>query len=91
VVYVIQVIGQLRRRKKWRLKRLCSAGEWTFADPKGKVLASEAPQAWSGNILTWLQEWADEHGLDLGSDANEPLWDGTRPDYDLAVGALLAG
>jgi hypothetical protein len=67
------------------------AGEWTFADPKGKTLASEAPQAWTGNILTWLQEWADEHGLDLGPDANEPLWDGTRPDYDMAVGALLAG
>lgn len=67
------------------------AGEWIFADPKGKVLASEAPQAWTGNILTWLQEWADEHSLDLGPDANEPLWDGTRPDYDMAVGALLAG
>jgi ABC-type nitrate/sulfonate/bicarbonate transport system substrate-binding protein len=67
------------------------AGNWTFADPKGKTLAGEAPQAWSGNILTWLQEWADEHGLDIGSDTNEPLWDGTRPDYDMAVGALLAG
>jgi hypothetical protein len=43
-----------------------------------------------GNILTWLQEWADEQGLDLGPDANEPLWDGTRLDYDYAVSALLA-
>jgi Domain of unknown function (DUF222) len=66
-------------------------GEWMFVDPKGKLLASEAPQAWTGNILTWLQEWSDEHGLDLGPDANEPLWDGTRPDYDMAVGGLLAG
>jgi hypothetical protein len=43
-----------------------------------------------GDILTWLQEWADEQGLDLGPDVNEPLWDGTRPDYDYAVSALLA-
>jgi hypothetical protein len=35
-------------------------------------------------------EWADERGLDLGPDANLPLWDGTRPDYDVAVAALLA-
>jgi len=66
-------------------------GEWTFVAPDGKALASEAAQSWTGNILTWLQEWADEHGLDLGPDANEPMWDGTRPDYDLAVGGLLAG
>jgi hypothetical protein len=31
-----------------------------------------------------------ERGLDLGPDANLPLWDGTRPDYDLAVAGLLA-
>ena len=54
------------------------------------ALSAEAPRAWVGNILTWLQEWADEHGLDLGPDANEPLWDGTRPDYDYAVSTLLA-
>lgn len=35
--------------------------------------ASEASQAWTGNILTWLQEWTDEHCLDLGPDTNEPL------------------
>jgi hypothetical protein len=40
--------------------------------------------------LVWLNEWADERGLDLGPDANEPLWDGTRPDYDYAMSALLA-
>jgi len=44
-----------------------------------------------GAPLTWLQEWADERGLDLGPDANLPLWDGTRPDYDLAVAGLLRG
>ena len=30
-----------------------------------------------------------DRGLDLGADSNLPLWDGTRPDYDWAVGALL--
>jgi len=65
-------------------------GDWLFVAPTGKRVTDPTPSAWEGNILTWLQEWADEHRLDLGPDANEPLWDGTRPDYDLAVGALLA-
>ena len=74
----------------WSMKR-DGAGGWVFSDAKGKALASAAGQAWTGEILAWLQEWSDEHGLDLGPDANEPLWDGTRPDYDLAVAGLLAG
>ena len=43
----------------------------------------------TGDTLTWLREWADERGLDLGPDASLPLWDGTRPDYDVAVAGLL--
>jgi hypothetical protein len=74
----------------WSMKR-DEAGGWVFSDAKGKALASAAGQAWTGDILAWLQEWSEEHGLDLGPDANEPLWDGTRPDYDLAVARLLAG
>jgi hypothetical protein len=66
------------------------AGAWTFIAPTGKSVSAETPRAWVGDILTWLQEWADEQGLDLGPDVNEPLWDGTRPDYDYAVSALLA-
>jgi hypothetical protein len=58
--------------------------------PTGKGVSAEAPRAWVGNVLTWLREWADDHELDLGPDANEPLWDGTRLDYDHAVSALLA-
>ena len=65
-------------------------GDWSFVAPTGNSMAAPTPSAWEGNILTWLQEWADKHGLDLGPDANEPLWDGTRPDYDVAVGTLLA-
>ena len=66
------------------------AGAWTFIAPTGKSVSAETPRAWVGDILTWLQEWADEQGLDLGPDVNEPLWDGTRPDYEYAVSALLA-
>ena len=66
------------------------AGAWTFIAPTGKSVSAETPRAWVGDILTWLQEWADEHELDLGPDVNEPLWDGTRPDYEYAVSALLA-
>jgi hypothetical protein len=64
-------------------------GAWTFVAPTGKSVESIRRQAWQGEILTWLQEWSDDHGLDLGPDGNLPLWDGTRPDYDLAVGALV--
>jgi hypothetical protein len=46
-------------------------------------------RAITGDTLTWLQEWVDERGLDLGPDAKLPLWDGPRPDYDVAVEGLL--
>jgi hypothetical protein len=58
--------------------------------PDGKRLAAKAEFTVTGDTLAWLQEWAEERGLDLGPDANLPLWDGTRPDYDLAVAGLLA-
>ncbi len=41
------------------------------------------------DVLESLHEWATDRGLDIGADSNLPLWDGTRPDYDWAVGALL--
>ena len=65
-------------------------GNWVFVAPAGNAVTNPAVQAWDGQILTWLREWADEHQVDLGPDSNEPLWDGSRPDYDVAVGALLA-
>jgi hypothetical protein len=63
---------------------------FVFHSPAGKPVEPEPPREWVDNILAWLGEWADDHGLDLGPDANMPLWDGTRPDYDLAVSGLLA-
>jgi hypothetical protein len=65
-------------------------GELVFSAPSGKRLPSEPHRERVENILGWLHEWAADHNLDLGPDVNEPLWDGTRPDYDLAVSGLLA-
>jgi hypothetical protein len=65
-------------------------GEWRFVAPNGRAMAAPHP-ALAGDTLTWLREWADDRNVDLGPDANMPLWDGTRPDYDLAVAGLLTG
>jgi hypothetical protein len=77
----------------WSIKRgeRGEQGAWLFVAPDGARVEAAIPTAVNDDPLTWLQEWANERGLDLGPDANEPLWDGTRPDYDLAVAGLLAG
>ena len=64
-------------------------GELTFTAPDGCALQAEPPQHIAEDVLDSLHEWAADRGLDLGPDSNLPLWDGTRPDYDWAVGALL--
>jgi len=64
-------------------------GELTFTAPDGCALQAEPPQHLAEDVLESLHEWAADRGLDLGPDSNLPLWDGTRPDYDWAVGALL--
>ena len=66
-------------------------GNWLFVAPTGDSVANPQPQAWEGNIQTWLEEWADKHSLDLGPETNEPMWDGTPVDYDWAVGLLAGG
>jgi len=40
--------------------------------------------------VVWVGERAEERGLDIGGETNVPLWDGTRPDYDWAVAALVS-
>jgi hypothetical protein len=65
-------------------------GDWAFVAPDGERLPAEHRHAVNGDTLAWLQDWAEERGLDLGPDANLPLWDGTRMDYDVAVAGLLA-
>jgi hypothetical protein len=74
----------------WSVER-GEQGACQFVAPDEARVQDAVPTAISGDTLTWLQEWADERGLDLGPDANLPLWDGTRPDYDLAVAGLLRG
>jgi len=64
-------------------------GELAFSAPDGRALAAEPSRQVVDDVLESLHEWATERGLDLGPDSNLPLWDGTRPDYDWAVGALL--
>jgi hypothetical protein len=64
-------------------------GELAFAAPNGRALPAEPPRQVVDNVLESLHEWATDRGLDLGADSNLPMWDGTRPDYDWAVGALL--
>jgi hypothetical protein len=73
----------------WSIAR-SEDGEWSFVAPDGNAVPAQPSHEVTGDTLLWLQEWADEHGVDLGPDANLPLWDGTRPDYDLAVSGLLA-
>ena len=65
------------------------SGELAFTAPDGRALQAEPPRQMVADVLESLHEWAGERGLDLGADSNLPLWDGTRPDYDWAVGALL--
>jgi hypothetical protein len=79
--------------------RLVHEGGWTiargadgrlvFTSPMGRSLPHEPPREQVENIVTWLGEWADAHGVKPGPDTNMPRWDGSTPDYDLAVGALL--
>ena len=64
-------------------------GELAFTAPEGRALQAEPPRQMVQGVLESLHEWAKDRGLDIGADSNLPLWDGTRPDYDWAVGALL--
>jgi hypothetical protein len=64
-------------------------GVFLFHPPAGEPLAHNPPTARVDDIPAWLREWADERNLDLGPEANAPLWDGTVPNYDLAVSGLL--
>ena len=64
-------------------------GELAFTAPNGRALPVEPARQVVENVLESLHDWATDRGLDLGADSNLPLWDGTRPDYDWAVGALL--
>jgi hypothetical protein len=63
---------------------------FTFHSPAGTLLAPEPPRELVNDTLDWLRKWADESNLYLGHNVNMPQWDGKTPDYDGAVGWLLA-
>ena len=54
-------------------------------------LSGVHPREPIGNAVAWLRNWAEENDLHLGPEANMPRWDGTSPDYELAVSGLLSG
>jgi hypothetical protein len=64
-------------------------GAFCFHSPRGQGLAQNPPRKQVDDVLAWMREWADERDLDLGPDVNMPEWDGTKPDYHLAVSGLL--
>jgi len=64
-------------------------GTFTFHSPVGRSIAPQPPRESVDNAPAWLREWAEERDLELGPEVNAPLWDGKKPDYNAAVGALL--
>jgi hypothetical protein len=72
----------------WTISR-DSDGSFLFHSPSGRVLAQNPPRERVENIGSWMREWADEHSLELGPEVNMPLWDGSKPDYDMAISWLL--
>jgi hypothetical protein len=63
---------------------------FAFHSPAGTLLAPEPPREPVNDTLDWLRKWANERNLYLGQSVNMPQWDGKTPDYDGAVGWLLA-
>ncbi len=51
-------------------------------------MSQNLQREWVDDALAWMREWADKRGLDLGPHVNFAAWDGTKPNYDLAVSGL---
>ena len=64
-------------------------GRLVFTSPAGLGLPHKPPRERVENIVTWLDEWAGAHGVAPGPETNMPRWDGSTPDYNSAVCALL--
>jgi hypothetical protein len=73
----------------WSVERTAD-GDLCFRAPDGGALPAVPARQASEDALVFLHEWAGDRGLDIGADTNMPLWDGTRPDYDWAVAALVS-
>jgi hypothetical protein len=73
----------------WSVERTAD-GDLCFRAPDRHELPAVPAQEAIDDALVFLHALAEDRGLDLGADTNLPLWDGTRPDYDWAVAALVA-
>jgi hypothetical protein len=73
----------------WSVERTAD-GDLCFRAPEGGALPAVPAREACEDALVFLHEWAKDRGLDIGADTNMPLWDGTRPDYDWAVAALVS-
>jgi len=73
----------------WKITR-GKDGELVLSSPAGRRLDPVPPRESVGDIPIWLEERAAAHGVEAGSDTNMPRWDGTAPDYVMAVDALVA-
>ena len=73
----------------WSVARTADGG-LCFRSPDGKEVPAVPAREASEDAVEFLRELAEERGLDIGAETNLPLWDGTRPDYDWAVAALVA-
>jgi hypothetical protein len=65
-------------------------GDFCFHSPMGSPLASVPMREQVCDAPGWLREWVEGNGLDIGPEVNFPQGEGKRPDYDMAVSALLA-
>jgi hypothetical protein len=74
----------------WRISAEADRG-FLFQPPGGDPLGPLPPREPIGNAVAWLHDWAEEQDLHLGPETNRPQWDGTSPDYALAVEVLLEG
>ena len=74
----------------WRITP-AEDGGFQFQPPGGDPLGPVPPREPIGDAVAWLRNWAEEKDLHLGPETNRPQWDGTSPDYALAVEVLLEG
>jgi hypothetical protein len=72
----------------WRISAAAD-GSFLFHPPGGAPLARVPPREHVVGAVGWLRNWAQANDLHLGPETNMPRWDGTRPDYELAVSGLL--
>ena len=64
-------------------------GGFLFHMPDGRILERNPRLPQIEDIDRWLGDWADKHGLDLSPEANEPQWDGSRPNYAYVIEGLF--